>query len=81
MTITEFLATRAPVSDEIWAALQAEDATDGLPREAFWMYDGAYVLHEHEGGYFPHAWWYAPVRKDSLIAAETVLWEWRKEWT
>lgn len=80
MTYAEFLATAAPVSDAIWAILQQEDCTDGLPREAFTMYAGEYALHESDGGFYPHAWWYRPVRKATRQEAEAVLWEWRKEW-
>ena len=80
MTVTEFFASRAPISDEIWDVLLQEAETDGLDRSQFFMYAGEYVLHEHDGKFFPHAWWYAPVAKDSLVEAESVLWEWRKEW-
>ena len=82
MDITTFLATRQPVSDEVWRMLQDEDVTYDQPREAFFMYGEGnewYVLHEKDGGYFPHAWWYTPARKESLIEAETVLWNWRAE--
>lgn len=79
-TIEDFRQTRAPISDELWAVLQAEDATEGQPREAFFMYGEEYVLHEADGGFFPHAWWYRPVRKETREEAEAVLWEWRKEW-
>lgn len=81
MTIEEFRATASPVDDRIWDTLQREDVVPaGVPREAFTMYDGEYVLHEADGKYWPHAWWYAPVPKDSLTEAEEVLYEWRKEW-
>lgn len=80
MTYEQFIATRAPVSDEIWAILQQEDVTEGHPREAFFEYAGEYVLHEADGEYFPHAWWYRPAARATRAEAEAVLWKWRAEW-
>lgn len=78
MNITDFLASRRPASPETLAAAAAEHVE--FPEGAeVWEYGEGWILHELAGQYFPHAWWYAPVAKDSLIAAETVLWEWRAE--
>ena len=79
MKIEELQATRKPVSDVTWAILVEEGVTEGLPREVFWEYAEGYVLHERDGGFWPHAWWYAPVRKETLAEAEEVLLAWRKE--
>jgi len=82
MTFEEFKASRRPITDEMWEELEKADARDpGTPREAYWQYGEGYVLHERDGGYWPHAWWYAPVRRETLAEAESNLWEWRKEWT
>ena len=82
MTITEFLASRAPVSDAVWGMLGEEDCRYGQPRSAFFQYgegEEQYVLYEADGGFWPLAWWYAPVRRESLTEAEAVLWNWRAE--
>lgn len=81
MDIDEFRATSAPLDDEIWAATQQlTEVPDGASRNDYVMYDGCYVLYKYDGKWWPHAWWYPPVPRDSLAEAEEILYEWRKEW-
>lgn len=80
MTYEQFVASRAPVSDELWGVLLEGGVTDGLPRSVFFAYGGEYVLHEAGGCFWPHAWWYRPASRETRAEAEAVLWEWRKEW-
>lgn len=79
MTYEEFIAGAAPCSEAFYAEL-CEWVENPAPREAFTVYPGGYVLHEANGQFFPHAWWYEPVAKATRAEAEAVLWEWRAEW-
>ena len=78
MTLDEFRATTHPVSDETWAAV-LDGVSDPAPRTSFTEYGGGYVLHEADGKFWPHAWWYPPVPYDTRAEAEKVLFDWRAE--
>lgn len=78
MTLEEFRATAAPVSDALWAVI-CEEGVDFAPRSAFTAYDGEWVLHEADGKWWPHAWWYKPVGHATREEAEADLHNWRNE--
>ena len=78
MTLDEFRATRRPATPEMLEAL-AQEGVD-LPEGAVpFEYADGNLLHERDGGFWPHAWWYAPVRRETLAEAEEVLFNWRAE--
>lgn len=78
LTLDAFRATAAPVSDALWAVI-CEEGVDFAPREAFTAYDGEWVLHEADGKWWPHAWWYKPVGHATRESAEADLHAWRNE--
>ncbi len=78
MTFEEFRATRKPVTDEAWAVI-VEVIQFPLARSAYFEYDTEVVLHEADGAFYPHTWWYTPNAHATLEAAERDLFAWRAE--
>jgi hypothetical protein len=78
MTLDEFRATAHPVSDETWTAI-LDGVDNPAPRSAFTEYGTGWVLHEEDGKFWPHAWWYSPRPHATRESAEADLNEWRKE--
>lgn len=78
MTLDEFRATARPITDETWQAV-LDGVPDPAPREAFTEYATGYVIHEADGKWWPHAWWYAPAPHDTRESAEIGLHKWRAE--
>ena len=79
MDLNKFRALAHPVSDETWAEIQKEGTCYGVAREDFTEYAQGYVLYKKGAGFFPVAWWYAPVPHASLEKAEESLLEWWRE--
>ena len=80
MTLEEFRATRQPCSDEMWAEIQEAYTPEDMPtRETVFQYADGFIIHEADGQFFPHAWWYAAVARDTRAAAEESLHKWRAE--
>lgn len=77
MTHEEFIATAKPVSDLIWIHLKDDAVTD---RAAYTEYGDGFVLYEHDGKYWPIAWWYPAVDHETLEQAQRSLYEWSLEW-
>lgn len=75
-----FAASARPVSDEVWEALIEMDYFPLEGRASCIEFGEGYLLEIRFDGFYPHAWWYSPVRKATLQEAVETLWEWRKEW-
>lgn len=78
MDITEFAATRKPVSDAVWEEIIG-DGNFPATRDQTFEYDDACILYERDGGFWPVAWWYPEVRHETLAEAEAKLLEWWAE--
>lgn len=74
-----FIATRRPPTDSEWALITSDPTFDAPPRDACHVYADAYMIHEHGGEYFVHAWWYAPIAYPTLADAELKLYPWYEE--
>ena len=48
---------------------------------AFHVYADAYLIHEADGLFWVHAWWYAPLSYATLAEAEAELFLWYCEFT
>lgn len=81
MAFEEFRATRKPATPETLEAFRVEGID--LPEEAKVFQYGedadGWCLHEFDGGFWPHAWWYRPNRHETLESAEKDLFAWRAE--
>lgn len=82
-----FRATKSPASDEFWEVIKDFIDTDNgaIPRTAFHVYganaddQGGCLIHEAEGQFWVHAWWYAPLPYATLAEAEEQLYPWYLE--
>lgn len=80
MTLDAFRATAAPISDELWAAMQeAYGPGHTTPRAFHVEYADGNVMYFHEEKWHTCSWWYSPVGRESLAAAEEDLYKWRAE--
>ena len=83
LTKAEFLATRHAPTEAEWNELQAlvaDGVIEPLEREQCHMYDdGGYLIEQRPDGFYPHGWFYAPRRHETLESAEKDLCEWRAE--
>lgn len=80
LDIEAFRKTRRQPTDAEWADISETLGPSGPARETCFLYIDNYLLHEADGLFWPHAWWYAPVGMDRREDAEAALFEWQKEW-
>ena len=82
MSNEQVLATRHTPTDAAWNELQ-EMVDNGtiapLEREQCHVYEGGYLIEQRPDGFYPHAWFYAPRRHDTMESAESDLCKWRAE--
>lgn len=79
LDLASFRATRRPCDDATWNELTSEGLVDGLTQSQCFLYADGYMIHEAEGKFWVHAWWYSPLAYDSLEVAETKLHPWYLE--
>ena len=87
MTRTEFRKTKAPWPKEAFES-QVVAAYDGTLPESltaedchhFGTEDDSYCIHEYDGQFWVHAWWYNPAPYASMNVAMSKLYEWYLEW-
>lgn len=78
-----FFATRHRPTDAEWDELCIAFKADNqeVPaRGTCHIYTDSFLIEERPDGFYPHAWWYSPVRYDTIEKAEKVLYAWRQEW-
>ena len=74
MTLDQF---RASHSNELPAQI-LEDVS--LPDGAIpHVYASEWLIHEHAGKFWVHAWWYAPLPYGTIAEAEEKLYAWYQE--
>ena len=82
MTLEQLVATRTKPTPEQYAFMK-EHAEVKAERENCAVYgddpENPYLIEKREDGFYPHAWWYAPVRHDTLESAEHDLHRWRNQ--
>lgn len=83
LTFDQFRATRRPCDDKTWIDIVDSGLVDDIPsltQSAVTIYtETAFMIHEEDGKFFVHAWWYAPLAYDSLEEAEAKLYPWYEE--
>ncbi len=77
--LAAFRATKRACDDATWAEIQ-DDIGSAIPQSAVLLYADGYAIHELEGRFFVHAWWYSPIAYDTLEEAEMKLHPWYLEW-
>ena len=82
MTLKQLVATRATPTVEQYEFMK-EHAEVKAERENCAVYGddpmNPCLLEKREDGFYPHAWWYDPIRHDTLKSAERELHKWWKE--
>lgn len=82
MSYADFVASRRQLTiQEHGEILSAGECKLQVPREQIFMYAEGFIIEETGTLFFPHAWWYSPVSKDTREQAEKELYAWRNEWT
>ncbi|UXO93724.1 hypothetical protein Pan1_09 [Pseudanabaena phage Pan1] len=79
MTLEQFVATRRECDESTFAEMQEVLGDDMPARETCSVYADGYLIHEAEGKFWPHAWWYSPVAHDTRESAEANLHKWYLE--
>ena len=82
MNLTEFRATRRACDDKTWIEIVDAGLVDDVPtltQSNAHIYANGYMIHEHDGQFYVHAWWYAPIAYDDLETAEAKLHPWYLE--
>lgn len=77
LTFKEFHETKAPMNDELWKYITTEAPVPS--REACHVYADSCLVHEADGQFWVHAWWYPPVGYPTLEVAEVALYAWYSE--
>lgn len=78
-----FIATKHAPTDSEWVDLVQvfdEEGRAAPARETCFLYAESFLIEQRADGFYPHAWWYSPVRYDTIEKAEEVLFKWRQEW-
>lgn len=78
LTFDQFRATKRPCDDATWLEIK-DDIGSSIAQSSVLLYADGYAIHLHEGQYFVHAWWYAPLPYSTLDEAELKLYPWYEE--
>lgn len=83
MDFATFVASQHAPTDEEWSDLSEAFVEEGMAvpeRTACFFYADGFLIEHRADGFYPHAWWYSPVRHDTIEQAERSLHQWRQEW-
>lgn len=83
LDLEAFRATKRPCDDTTWAQIVEAELLRDIPtltQAACTIYGAeCWLIHEQDGKFFVHAWWYAPLSYDTLEEAEAKLHPWYLE--
>jgi len=77
--LTQFRATRRQPTPEEYAECVSAGLPSHVEASKVHVYADGYAIHEEDGKFWVHAWWYAPRPYDTLEEAEEELYPWYLE--